>query len=233
MGRSRDFDEKAFGYGVGYVNNVSATLKYEDPEAYQIINRGIGGNRVVDLYARIKADVWNHTPDLISILIGINDVWHEIHGKNGVELDRFERVYRMMIEDTKKVLPNVKFIICEPFVLKGEATEEWFEQFSEIRKYAAVIKNLAKEYGIPFYMYVPTSTIDLATPTGAEIEIEERKGEEIDKMWYEKPMAPEGIKTFNPAFDVTDNKYITAVITEKGIVYPPYDINLRKIKENE
>lgn len=150
MGRSRDFDEKAFGYGVGYVNNVSATLKYEDPEAYQIINRGIGGNRVVDLYARIKADVWNHTPDLISILIGINDVWHEIHGKNGVELDRFERVYRMMIEDTKKVLPNVKFIICEPFVLKGEATEEWFEQFSEIRKYAAVIKNLAKEYGIPF-----------------------------------------------------------------------------------
>ncbi|MBQ1229034.1 MAG: S-methyl-5-thioribose-1-phosphate isomerase [Firmicutes bacterium] len=92
---------------------------------------------------------------------------------------------------------------------------------------------LAKEYGIPFYMYVPTSTIDLATPTGEEIEIEERKGEEIYKMWYEKPMAPEGIKTFNPAFDVTDNKYITAVITEKGIVYPPYDINLRKIKENE
>ena len=92
---------------------------------------------------------------------------------------------------------------------------------------------LAKEYGIPFYMYVPTSTIDLATPTGEEIEIEERKGEEIYKMWYEKPMAPEGIKTFNPAFDVTDNKNITAVITEKGIVYPPYDINLRKIKENE
>ena len=92
---------------------------------------------------------------------------------------------------------------------------------------------LAKEYGIPFYMYVPTSTIDLDTPDGDEIKIEERNGEEIYKMWYEKPMAPEGIKTFNPAFDVTDNKYITAVITEKGIVYPPYDVNLRKIKENE
>ena len=92
---------------------------------------------------------------------------------------------------------------------------------------------LAKEYGIPFYMYVPTSTIDLDTPTGAEIEIEERKGEEIYKMWYEKPMAPEGIKTYNPAFDVTDSKYITAVITERGIVCPPYDMNLRKIKENE
>ena len=90
---------------------------------------------------------------------------------------------------------------------------------------------LAKEYGIPFYMYVPTSTIDLATPTGAEIPIELRKGEEIYEMWYEKPMAPVGVKTYNPSFDVTDHKYITAVITEKGIVRPPYDVNLRKLFE--
>lgn len=90
---------------------------------------------------------------------------------------------------------------------------------------------LAKEYGIPFYMFVPTSTIDLDTPTGEDIEIELRKGEEIYKMWYEKPMAPEGIKTFNPSFDVTDHRYMTAVITEKGIVRPPYDVNLRKIIE--
>lgn len=88
---------------------------------------------------------------------------------------------------------------------------------------------LAKEYGIPFYMYVPTSTIDMNTPTGDDIHIELRKGEEIYEMWYEKPMAPEGIKTFNPSFDVTDHKYITAVITEKGIVRPPYDENLKKI----
>ena len=90
---------------------------------------------------------------------------------------------------------------------------------------------LAKEYGIPFYMFVPTSTIDLNTPTGADIHIEERAGDEIYKMWYEKPMAPEGIKTYNPAFDVTDAKYITAVVTEKGVVYPPYDVNLPKLFE--
>ena len=90
---------------------------------------------------------------------------------------------------------------------------------------------LAKEYGIPFYMYVPTSTIDLATPPGAEIPIELRRGEEIYEMWYEKPMAPVGVKTYNPSFDVTDHKYITAVITEKGIVRPPYDVNLRKLFE--
>lgn len=89
---------------------------------------------------------------------------------------------------------------------------------------------LAKEYGIPFYMFVPTSTIDLDTPTGDDIPIELRKGEEIYQMWYEKNMAPEGVKTYNPSFDVTDHKYITAVITEKGVVRPPYDVNLRKLK---
>ncbi len=88
---------------------------------------------------------------------------------------------------------------------------------------------LAKEFGIPFYMFVPTSTIDLDTPTGSQIQIEERPGEEICEMWYEKNMAPAGIKTYNPAFDVTDHKYITAVVTEKGIVYPPYGENLRKL----
>ena len=92
---------------------------------------------------------------------------------------------------------------------------------------------LAKEYGIPFYMYVPTSTIDMNTPTGDDIHIELRKGEEIYEMWYEKPMAPEGVKTFNPSFDVTDHKYITAVITEKGVVKPPFDVNLKKLMEKE
>lgn len=90
---------------------------------------------------------------------------------------------------------------------------------------------LAKEYGIPFYMYVPTSTIDMNTKTGDDIHIELRNGEEIYKMWYEKNMAPEGVKTYNPSFDVTDHKYITAVITEKGIVRPPYDENLKKLFE--
>ena len=150
MGRSRDRDEQAFGYGVGYVNSVASTLKYEDPEKYEIINRGISGNRVVDLYARIKADIWNHKPDVISVLIGINDIWHEIHGGNGVDLKRFEKVYRMLIEDTKERLPNVKFILCEPFVLKGCATEDKYEEFCEVKKYAAVVKRLAEEYNIPF-----------------------------------------------------------------------------------
>ena len=90
---------------------------------------------------------------------------------------------------------------------------------------------LAKEYGIPFYMFVPTSTIDLATPTGDDIQIELRDGAEIYEMWYKEPMAPKGIKTYNPSFDITAGKYITAIITEKGIVRPPYEENLRRIME--
>lgn len=92
---------------------------------------------------------------------------------------------------------------------------------------------LAKEYGIPFYFSLPTSTIDMTTATGDDIVIEERDGDEITEKWYAERMAPEGIKTFNPAFDVTDHKYITAVITEKGIVYPPFDENLPKIMEEK
>lgn len=92
---------------------------------------------------------------------------------------------------------------------------------------------LAKEHGIPFYMFVPTSTIDLNTPKGDDIIIEERNGDEIRTLWFEKPVAPEGVKTFNPAFDVTPAEYITAIVTDKGIVKPPFDVNLRALMTEE
>ena len=88
---------------------------------------------------------------------------------------------------------------------------------------------LAKEYGIPFYMFVPTSTVDLYTPSGDRIEIEFRDGEELRSLWYEKPMAPADVKLYNPSFDVTPAKYITCVITEKGIIRPPYTQNLKAV----
>lgn len=92
---------------------------------------------------------------------------------------------------------------------------------------------LAKEYNIPVYFSLPTSTIDMNTKCGDDIVIEERDGDEITEKWYASRMAPEGIKTFNPAFDVTDHEYITAIITEKGIVYPPFEENLAKIMSGD
>ncbi len=87
---------------------------------------------------------------------------------------------------------------------------------------------LAKEYGIPMYILGPTSTIDMNTATGDDIEIELRDGEEIGNG-FGRRTAPASVKAYNPAFDVTDAKYITAIITEKGIVRPPYSENLKKL----
>ena len=91
----------------------------------------------------------------------------------------------------------------------------------------------AKRYNVPFYVCAPTSTIDMNTSTGADINIELRPDHEVTEMWYSKRMAPEGIKVFNPAFDVTDNDLITAIITEYGIARPPYSESFKKIFEKK
>ena len=145
-GRARDVDMASYKLGHTYVTYAAGKLLERDPVGYEIYNRGISGNRIVDLYARIKSDCWNLKPDVISILIGINDIWHEIGGENGVDIERFEKVYRMLLSDTKKALPNVKFILCEPFVLSGSATEENFDRFLEVKEYAKVVKKLAEEF---------------------------------------------------------------------------------------
>ncbi len=88
---------------------------------------------------------------------------------------------------------------------------------------------LAKHYGIPFYTLGPASTIDMDCPTGAEIRIEERDPDEIRTMWYREPMAPPQVKCYNPSFDVTDHQLLTAIVTDRGVVYPPFDVNLRKL----
>ena len=97
----------------------------------------------------------------------------------------------------------------------------------------SMVATLAARYGIPFYVAAPTSTIDMSTPGGDDIKIEEREPLEVTEMWYESKMAPEGVKVFNPAFDVTDSELITAFITEKGVVYPPFADNFRELFDKE
>ena len=92
---------------------------------------------------------------------------------------------------------------------------------------------LAKHYGIPVYVLGPTSTIDMACPDGDHIPIEERDGEEIKTMWYEKPMALPEVKCYNPAFDVTDHELIAGIVTEKGICRPPYTKSLKALFDDK
>lgn len=147
--RNRDEKEDLPAYGYGYVIQVAGELLLE-PNKYEIINKGIGGDRIVDLYARVKRDVWNEKPDVLSVLIGINDVWSGVSCDNGTEIDRFENIYDILLKETRERLPDTRIILMEPFVLKGMATEEKFEKFSEIRKYAKVVKKLAEKYNVEF-----------------------------------------------------------------------------------
>lgn len=87
---------------------------------------------------------------------------------------------------------------------------------------------LAKHYGIPFYMLMPLSTVDMSTPDGKSIRIEERDPSEVTELMFRQRMAPEGVKVYNPAFDVVDHELITALVTEAGIIRPPFEENLVK-----
>ena len=138
-------------YGYGYPNIVAAKYLEENHNEYKFINKGISGNRIVDLYARIKIDLINLKPDYLSILIGINDVWHEIQSQNGVDNKKFKKVLSMLIEEVKEALPDIKIIMLEPFVLKGPATEEnWDEFYNETKLRAQSVKEVADEYGLSF-----------------------------------------------------------------------------------
>ena len=153
-GRDR---EKLTHNGRGYPHLVAAQLTADEPMVYKCINRGISGNRVVDLYSRIKIDMINLKPDYMSILIGINDVWHEYTRQNGVDAEKFEMVYGLIIDELKKALPNLKIMILEPFVLHGSATNtdeehpgrwEHFSAECVLRRQAA--RRIAEKYGLVF-----------------------------------------------------------------------------------
>lgn len=131
--------------GGGYPFFIAARLHADRlGEEIEVVNRGISGHRVVDLYARWKVDTLNLKPDVLSILIGVNDTWHEFASQNGVEVPRYAEFYRKLIDWTKETLPNCRLILCEPFVLEtGVVTPEWVTEIDQRR---AVVKALADEY---------------------------------------------------------------------------------------
>ena len=146
--RSREDDKHL---GIGYPRFVSGELALDNPGEYEFFNRGISGNRIVDIYARIKKDLINLKPDVMSILIGINDVWHEVGEQNGVDAEKFFNVYSLIIEEVKAALPNIKIMIMEPFVLKARATEENWDYFeTETAKRQEMAKKIAEKYNLKY-----------------------------------------------------------------------------------
>lgn len=117
---------------------------------------------------------------------------------------------------------NAVFVGCDRVAANGDTANKIG---------TSVVAAVAKRYNVPFYVCAPTSTIDMSLESGSQIPIEERKPEEVTEMWYSQRMAPQGIKVFNPAFDVTDHDLITAIVTEYGVARPPYREAFWKIFE--
>ncbi|MBR6712460.1 MAG: S-methyl-5-thioribose-1-phosphate isomerase [Selenomonadaceae bacterium] len=115
---------------------------------------------------------------------------------------------------------NVVFVGCDRVAANGDVC-------NKIGTSGVAI--LAKHYGIPFYVLGSTSTIDMSIKSGEEIIIEQRPPEEVTDMWYKQRMVPQGVKVYNPAFDVVDHELITGIVTEYGIARPPYTESLKAI----
>ena len=115
---------------------------------------------------------------------------------------------------------NAVFVGCDRVAANGDTANKIG---------TSVVATVAKRYNVPVYICAPTSTIDLNTKTGADIHIEQRPAEEVTEMWYKERMAPEGVKVFNPAFDVTDHDLIAGIVTEYGIARKPYTESLQEI----
>ena len=138
-------------YGNGYPLLVSARLGFECPKEYEFVNRGISGNRVVDLLGRMKVDMINLKPDVMSILIGVNDVWHEYLTGNGICVEMYEELYNLLINEVKKALPDIRIMILEPFVLRGDGTEANYDEFrAEVLLRAAAAKRVAERNHLEF-----------------------------------------------------------------------------------
>lgn len=146
--RIRD-DDKNFGFG--YPNLFASQVMCNNPHKVEFINCGVSGDRIVDLYARMKVDIINLKPDYMTILIGVNDVWHELNDENGVDIEKFQKIYEMLIEEILKELPDIKIILLEPFILKGAGTERYYDVFrGEIERRAKVVKGIADKFGLAF-----------------------------------------------------------------------------------
>jgi lysophospholipase L1-like esterase len=139
--------QKAFGRGYAWM--AASNLLVGQPElGLTIHNRGISGNKVHQLADRWERDCLELKPDILSILIGVNDIWHGLNGKYKGTVETYEKDFLALMERTNKALPNTKFVICEPFVLKcGAVNDKWFPEFD---KYRASARKVADQNGAVF-----------------------------------------------------------------------------------
>jgi lysophospholipase L1-like esterase len=140
------------GMGTGYAYLAMCRLLADHANRpLAVFNRGISGNRVPDLSARWRQDCLDVAPNLLSILIGVNDIWHKMEGRSAGSVADYEDGFRDLLEQTRSVLPKTRLVVCEPFVLRcGAVTERWFPEFEQRRSAAARVARVAGAVFVPF-----------------------------------------------------------------------------------
>lgn len=151
--RSDPAPNHAAALGTGYPLLIASTLLDQHPErGLRFLNRGISGNRVPDLESRWQPDTLDLQPDVLSILIGVNDLWHKLMGRSAGTVAGYETGYAALLARTRSALPEVRIVVLEPFVLRcGAVTDDWFPEFDERRAAAGRVARDARATFVPLH----------------------------------------------------------------------------------
>ena len=157
--KSSDRANNARALGDGYPFLIAGQLLREYPtKKLKVFNRGISGNKVPDLQKRWKKDCVEMKPDLLSILVGVNDMWHKMAGRYDGTVDDYRQGFTALLEQTRSELPKVQLVICEPFALRcGAVKDSWFPEFDERRQVAADVATAAGAIWVPFQKMFETA----------------------------------------------------------------------------
>ena len=147
--------------GQGYAMLAAKALEKKYPGQFKFINRGVSGNRITDLYERRQADILDIKPDFLSILVGVNDVWHEKTGGNGVDVETYLDTYHDLLKEIRQKLPDTKIVLMEPFVNEGRVTQDDIEYFEgEIAMRSEAVQLLCAKHDV-FFLSLQFDLYDL------------------------------------------------------------------------
>jgi lysophospholipase L1-like esterase len=153
-------DRSALGGGYAFLIAAQLLAAQRDPNL-KIYNRGISGHKVFQLADRWDKDCLDLKPDVVSILIGVNDIWHKLNGKYDGTIEIYERDYRALLERTRQARPGVKLVVCEPFVLRcGAVNDTWFPDFYGYRAAAKEVATAFDAVFVPFQTMFDEATKD-------------------------------------------------------------------------
>ena len=154
VGRCR---EDFYSTGYGYAHLTTAALTADYPDQYECLNRGVGGDLLVDLYNRLEPDFLELKPDIASIFIGTNDAWAELDQGRPIETEEFERMYVDMLERIYAACPGIQLILLSPAIMEGQFSRNTPEQPDRLNQFRAhvksridVVRKIAEQYNLPF-----------------------------------------------------------------------------------